>query len=209
MVGLLLSWAVLFFVQLFFNLFGIVSLWFRIFFLSSFMLFSTVFWIKWVEKNDLGSRLGFNEGGLTVLTYVFLSAIVLFFTQRSFWEATQLLCLFSVVPLFEEFFFRIHLLGSMVKEEGSCKNFISRVKVLGVPLLLTSLLFALVHDDVIAFMLNPSLEFFSFGGAVFARVIFGFASGDLYLIFNRRLVVPVTCHLTYNLSHFILYIMRT
>ena len=114
MVGLLLSWAVLFFVQLFFNLFSIFSLWFRIFFLSSFMLFSTVFWIKWVERNDLRSRLGFNEGGLTVLTYVFLSAIVLFFTQRPFWEAIQLLCLFSVLPLFEEFFFRIHLENSYI-----------------------------------------------------------------------------------------------
>ena len=203
----LTSWMVLFLLQLFFNLFPVFQFWPRVFLLSSVMLLSAVLWIKLGEGGSLKIRLGLDEKRVTVLTYMFLAVILVLFTRDSFREATLLTGGSFIIPLFEELFFRTYLLGSMVKEWPNIRDLpraerVRLVKLSFFPLLLTSLSFALVHDDVIAMLLNLPLVGFSSVAIILLRVFFSMAVGGLYLL-NRGLIVSTAFHITFNLSYFL------
>ena len=154
------------------------------------------------------SRLGLDEKGVTALTYVLLAAILLFFTRDSFWNATTLIAGSAIMPLFEELFFRAYLLGSMVEEWPLLSHLphTERIKLVRqalLPLFLTSISFALVHDDVISVLLSLPLIDFNSVVIILMRFFFGMAVGDLY-IFRRNLIVPAAFHVAFNLSYFLL-----
>jgi membrane protease YdiL (CAAX protease family) len=172
------------------------------------MLLSTILWIKIVEKKSIRNEIDLNEKGLTILIYMFSAVIVFFFTRRSFREATLLTGDYLIVPFFEELFFRKYLLGSMV--EGLPKlhglHQIEQIRLIKrsfFPLIITSIMFALVHDDVIAAFL--SLPLFSFNSLliIVLRVIFSLSVGGLYLI-EKKWLMPTIFHVTFNLSYFLL-----
>lgn len=205
---LLTSWIILFLLQLFFNLFPVFQFWPRVFLLSSVMLLSTFLWIKLLEGASLKARLGLDVKGVTVLTFMFLAVILVLFTRDSFREAALLTGGSFIIPLFEELFFRAYLLGSMVKEWPNLHDLprverIRLVKLSFLPLLLTSLSFALVHDDVIAILLNLPLVTFSSVMIILIRVLFSMAIGSIYLL-KRSLVLPTAFHLTFNLSYYLI-----
>jgi membrane protease YdiL (CAAX protease family) len=204
----LFSWILLFLLQLYFNVFPVSSFWLRVFLLSSIMLLSPVLWIKLVERRPIKSRLGLDEKGVTALTYAASAAILVFFTRDSFGEATLLTGGALIVPLFEELFFRAYLLGSMVNGWPSLHDLprMERMRLFKLslfPLFLTSLSFALVHDDVITTLLSlplidpNSLVIFTL------RLVFGMTVGGLYLL-KGKLIAPVAFHVTFNLSYFLL-----
>lgn len=202
-----LSWLILFSLQLFFNIYKIVPFWIRVATLSSWMFLTSIFWIKHVEKTSLIKRLDIEEKGITFLTYIILTSLVIIFLSSPFSKALTLTGTISILPMFEELFFRVFLLGSMVNKNpySNFKSFSKKhniIKEFIFPLIVSSLLFALVHDDVIIPMLVckftiPSLTIFSM------RVLFGVAIGDLYIFFSRRMTVPVASHLAFNLTYFV------
>jgi membrane protease YdiL (CAAX protease family) len=170
------------------------------------MLLITILWTKYVEKSSIKQKMLLEEKGIVVLTYIFLVSIILFFIKRPFWEATQLLCIFSILPLFEELFFRVNLLGSMISTFSShSKNQIiyNKHKIIAI-LVLNSFLFTIVHKDILDFFTNFYIFNLNMIILVFVRIIFSIAIGNLYLSFNRRMVVPVVSHIAFNLSLFIL-----
>ena len=202
------SWIILFLLQLFFNLVPSFHFWSRVVLLSSVMFLSAILWIKFAERASLRGRLGFDEKGVTVLTYVVLAVILVFFTRDSFREAALLTGGSLIVPLFEELFFRTYLLGSMVKKWSNIHDLpreerVKLFKLSFLPLFLTSISFALVHDDVIKILLGLPLLNFNSLIIILMRVIFGMAVGGLYLL-QRKLIVPAAFHVAFNLSYFLM-----
>jgi len=71
------------------------------------------------------------------------------------------------------------------------------------PLFLTSLSFALVHDDVINILLGLTLVNVNSVVIISMRLAFGIAVGNLYL-FKRKMAVPAASHVFFNLSYSVL-----
>jgi membrane protease YdiL (CAAX protease family) len=170
------------------------------------MLLITVLWTKCVEKGSIKQKLLLEEKGFLALTYIFLASIMLFFIKKPFLEAFQLLCIFSILPLFEEIFFRVNLLGSMISvpSDDRKNQFVYTKNRIISLLILNSFLFAIIHNDVINFFTNFPVINLNMIILIFVRIIFSIAIGNLYLSFNRRMVVPVVSHIAFNLSLFIL-----
>jgi len=207
-LGRLISWVALFLLQLFFNIFPSWSFWFRVSVISVLMFFSATVWIKAVERKSLTGRLGLDEKAVTVLTYMSVAAILVFYTREAFSMATLLTTGSLIVPVFEELFFRVYLLGSFVEDLPSFQDLPrperrTLVRRAIFPLFLTSLSFALIHDDVINILLGLPLVNLNSVVIVFMRLAFGIAVGDLYL-FKRNLIVPAASHVAFNLSFFVL-----
>lgn len=203
------TYVVLFLLQVLFIIFPIFNFWIKAFLLSSFMLFSTFIWIRIFEKRAIRVELGLDENGVTLLTYMFLGVILFFFTHNSFMEATMLTGGSLVVPVFEELFFRKYLLGSMVEGLPRIRD-LSRVERIRffkhafLPLVATSLMFALVHDDVVTALLGFHIIDFNLLAIIVLRSVFGIAVGGFYLL-KRNWILPAIFHVVFNLSYFLLH----
>jgi membrane protease YdiL (CAAX protease family) len=169
--------------------------------LSSIMLLSSILWFKRGEERPIMKRLGLDNKALTILLYLVMAFLLVIFTRNSVREAALLTGGTLIVPVFEELFFRAYLLDSMVLEKPRQGRALWKKTVF--PLVLTSLAFAIVHDDVIAFFVTFPLVNVKFLVVVILRVVFSITMGGLYLLEGRKLIVPTAFHLMFNLSYFL------
>ncbi len=202
----LLSWITLFCIQVFFNIKPTQDDWLRITILSSYMILVSITWIKLVEKKPLTSRLNINEKTILIFTYSISASILVLFTKRSFPAAALIAGGSMLLSVFEELFFRAYLLGSVSSNWPDVRsmngqdrsNFLKE----GITyLILSSLGFALVHDDVIRTILTASLPDINL--TIFLlRFLFGFTIGGLYY-YTRSFMLTSEFHIIYNLTYII------
>ena len=203
------SWATLFLLQVYFNLNPTQNEWLRITVLTSYMLIVSTTWIRFVEQRPLLQRLNLNQQTLILFTYSLLASIVVLFSKQNFATAALIAGGSMILPVFEELYFRAFLLGSVSFNWPSVKtmNIQNRNNFLreGLAyLILTSLGFALVHDDVIqTLLINAPLNINY--TILFLRFLFGFTIGGLYY-YTRNFVVTSVFHIIYNLTYIIAHI---
>ncbi len=199
------NYFVLLAIQVYFNLYPTPDEWFRIILLSGYMLISSITWIRYVEHKPLLSRLGISQQTIVAFTYAMTASILVLFTKYNFGAAALMTAGSMILPIFEELYFRANLLGSVCADWPKVNELRERVdrKVLVeglVFLLLTSVGFAVVHDDVIQMILNGLLAVNY--PILLLRFLFGFTIGGLYL-YTRSFVVTGVFHIIYNLTYLI------
>jgi len=205
----LASWVILFLVQVYFNRNPAQSEALRILVLTTYMLVASTVWITLVERRKLTDRLNLNEKTLMLFTYSLTVSILVLFTKQSFMTAALITGGSMILPIFEELYFRAYLLGSVSNNwpKFETMNPQDRKPFLreGVAyLLLTSLGFALVHDDVITIILTNNLTTISL--TIFLlRFLFGLTMGGLYY-YTRNFIVTSTFHIIYNLTYLMSHI---
>lgn len=153
-------------------------------------------------------RLGLNERSVILLTYTVLVAILLYFTGASFEVAALTTGGALLVPIFEEIFFRSFLLGSLVGDWPNIEELprperLRLFKKSILPLLVTSVLFSLVHDDAITALMGLPFLDLNMIVIMVLRMLFSMAVGGLYLL-RGKLILPVIFHVSFNLSYFLM-----
>ena len=201
----LLSWTSLFAIQVYFNIYPTQDEWLRITILSSYMLLTSIAWIRFVEKRPLLDRLNVNQQTTVLFTYSLLASVLVIFTKQDFATAALIAGGSMILPIFEELYFRAFLLGSISHTWPSVNTMTRQetrkfLKEGAAYLLLTSLGFALVHDDVIQTILSGSYAVNYV--IILLRFLFGFTIGGLYY-YTRNFVVTSTFHIVYNLTYII------
>jgi len=204
----LISWCILFFAQIYFNVNPTISVLLRTIILSTLMIISSVIWARTEYKGALHEWLGLDEGRITLLTYMTVAAVLVFFTRNSFREATILAESSLILPVVEELYFRCYILGSAVKSWPDFYSFSRRergkfVRKAAIPLALSSIAFALVHDDVISLIIKGIAADYMLLILILLRVTFGLAVGGIYIL-QRNLAIPAFFHVVFNLSFYIL-----
>ncbi len=200
------SWGILFCIQVFFNINPTQDNWLRITILSSYMMLVSVSWIKLIEKRQLTSRLNITDKTIVIFTYSLSASILILFTKRSFPAAALIAGGSMILPVFEELFFRAYLLGSVSSNWPDIRSMngqdrISFLKEGIVYLILSSLGFTLVHDDIIRMIITASLPNINLT-IFFLRFLFGFTIGGLYY-YTRSFMLTSEFHLIYNFTYII------
>ncbi len=199
------SWLGLLGIQVFFS-FHTPDTLFRIIILSIYMTSTSLLWIKQVEKKSLRDRLDLHLRNFQFLIYTLVLSIVVLYTKDNFGTASLLLGGSILLPIIEELFFRCYLLGSMMDDwpnfnllpREERRSFIRKAIL---PLLLTSIAFALVHNDVIYLVINGDIGFMLFM-LIIIRVIFGWAVGGIYIL-KKNISMPSILHILFNISYYI------
>jgi membrane protease YdiL (CAAX protease family) len=200
------SWLGLFTIQVFFSFYYIQDILLRIIIISTYMLFTSILWIKGAENRSLIVRLGLNLRNVTLLIYALSLSIVVLYIKNNFEDASLLTVGSILLPIFEELFFRCYLLGSMMNNWPSFyslprKDRRSFIRKATPPLFLTSLAFALVHNDIISLVINGNIGFMLFM-LIIIRVIFGWAVGGIYIL-QKNIAMPSIFHIIFNISYYI------
>jgi len=204
----ILSWCLLFASQIYFNINPPTSILLRISILSAIMIASSTIWVMTEQKSTLHDWLGLDGRRITLLTYTALAAVLVFFTRNSFKEATILAGGSLILPVVEELYFRCYLLGSAVRgwpdfyslDHRERGRFVRRATK---PLMLSSIAFALVHDDIISLLIKGAATGYMLPVLILLRATFGLAVGGMYIL-QRNLAVPAAFHVAFNLSFYIL-----
>lgn len=204
----IISWCTLFVAQIYFNVNPTISVLLRMSILSTIMIASSVIWVITEQKGTIHGWLGLDERRITLLTYTAVAAVLVFFTRSSFKEATILAESSLILPVVEELYFRCYILGSAVRGwpdfyslgRGERVIFVRKVAI---PLVLSSVAFALVHDDVISLIIKGTAAGYMLPVLVLLRATFGLAVGGMYIL-QRNLAVPAAFHVAFNLSFYIL-----
>ena len=204
----IISWCALFVAQIYFNVNPTISVLLRMSILSTIMIASSVIWVRTEQKGTIHGWLGLDERRITLLTYTAVAAVLVFFTRSSFKEATILAESSLILPVVEELYFRCYILGSAVRGwpdfyslgRGERVIFVRKVAI---PLVLSSVAFALVHDDVISLIIKGTAAGYMLPVLVLLRATFGLAVGGIYIL-QRNLAVPAAFHVAFNLSFYIL-----
>jgi len=204
----LVSWCMLFASQIYFNINPATSILLRISILSTIMIVSSTIWVRTEQKGTLHGWLGLDERRITLMTYTALAAVLVFFTRSSFKEATILAGGSLVLPVVEELYFRCYLLGSAVRgwpdfyslDRGERGRFVRKATK---SLVVSSVAFALVHDDVISLIIKGTAAGYMLPVLLLLRATFGLAVGGMYIL-QRNLAVPAAFHVAFNLSFYIL-----
>jgi len=194
--------------QIYYNMNPPTSILLRISILSTIMIVSSIIWVRTEQKGTLHDWLGLDARRITLLTYTALAAVLVFFMRNSFKEATILAGGSLVLPVVEELYFRCYLLGSAVRDwpdfysldRGERGKFVRKATK---PLVLSSVAFALVHDDVISLMIKGVAAGYMLPVLVLLRATFGLAVGGMYIL-QRNLAVPAAFHVAFNLSLYLL-----
>jgi membrane protease YdiL (CAAX protease family) len=194
--------------QIYFNMNPPTSILLRISILSTIMIVSSKIWVRTEQKGTLHDWLGLDARRITLLTYTALAAVLVFFTHSSFKEATILAGGSLILPVVEELYFRCYLLGSAVRgwpdfyslDRGERGKFVRKATK---PLILSSIAFALVHDDVISLIIKGTAAGYMLPVLILLRATFGLAVGGMYIL-QRNLAVPAAFHVAFNLSFYIL-----
>jgi len=200
------SWVVLFSIQVYFNLNPVHDEWIRIIILSSYMLLVSVSLIKFLEKKPLTKWLNINERTIVVFTCSLSASIFVLFTKREFPTAALIAGGSMLLPVLEELYFRAFLLGSVSFGWPNVKTIPRENRRLYfreglVYLVLTSLGFALVHDDVIRSVLVSNLYGLNLT-MFFLRFLFGLTMGGLYF-YTRNFMITTAFHVVYNMTYII------
>jgi len=201
----LISWIGLFCIQIFFSIY-IQSTLFKILILSTYMIVTSILWIKRIEKRSLRDRLDLHLKNFQFLIYALVLSIIILYARNNFVAASLLFGGSILLPIFEELFFRCYLLGSMISD---WPNFYSLpredrssfIKKATPPLLLTSLAFALVHNDVVSLIINGNIGFMLFA-LIIIRIMFGWAVGGIYIL-QKNISIPSIFHIIFNISYYI------
>jgi membrane protease YdiL (CAAX protease family) len=162
--------------------------------------------IKFVERRSLFTRLNLGAKNITLLVYSITTAIVLLYTRNNYRVASLIITGSFILPVFEEMYFRACILGSVAFDwpkvsEMRREDRSSRLKIGLTYLILSSLGFALVHDDIIHALLG---SISSVTAILFLlRFLFSFAIGGLYF-YTRSYIYTTIFHLFYNLSYIVL-----
>ncbi len=170
------------------------------------MMLVSVSWIKLIEKRQLTSRLNITDKTIVIFTYSLSASILILFTKRSFPAAALIAGGSMILPVFEELFFRAYLLGSVSSNWPDIRSMngqdrISFLKEGIVYLILSSLGFTLVHDDIIRMIITASLPNINLT-IFFLRFLFGFTIGGLYY-YTRSFMLTSEFHLIYNFTYII------
>jgi membrane protease YdiL (CAAX protease family) len=203
----LISWIGLFSVQVFFSIYNQDTL-FKILILSTYMIVTSILWIKWVEKRSLRDRLDLHLKNFQFLIYALVFSIVFLYTKNDFGTASLLFGGSILLPIFEELFFRCYLLGSMISDwpnfysvpREDRRSFVIKATP---PLLLTSLAFALVHIDIVSLIINGNIGFMLVA-LIIIRMIFGWAVGGIYIL-QKNISIPSIFHIIFNISYYIFH----
>jgi membrane protease YdiL (CAAX protease family) len=174
--------------------------------LSTYMISTSILWIKNVEKTSLRDRLDLHLRNFQYLIYTLVLSIVILYVKDNFGTASLLFGGSILLPIIEELFFRCYLLGSMMNGWPNF-NLLSRkdrgsfIRNATPPLLLTSIAFTLVHSDVIYLVINGNIGFMLFV-LIIIRIIFGWAVGGIYIL-KRNISMPSVLHIIFNISYYI------
>ena len=201
-----ISWFGLFGIQIFFS-FYIQDTLFRIIILSTYMVSTSILWIKNVEKRSIRDRLDLHLRNFQFLIYTLVLSVVILYAKDNFGIASLLFGGSILLPIIEELFFRCYLLGSMMNDwpnfyslpRNDRRSFIRNAIP---PLFLTSIAFALVHSDVISLVIKGNIDFMLFV-LIIIRVIFGWAVGGIYIL-QKNISMPSIFHIIFNISYYIL-----
>ena len=199
------SWLGLFSIQIFFSLY-IQDTLVRIIILSTYMISTSLLWIKIIEKKNIHDRLDLHLRNFQFLIYTVVLSIVILYAKDNFGTASLLFGGSILLPIIEELFFRCYLLGSIM-EDWPNFNTLSReerrsfIRKAILPLLLTSIAFALVHNDVIYLVINGNIGFMLFV-LIAIRVIFGWAVGGIYIL-KKNISMPSILHIIFNITYYI------
>jgi len=199
------SWIGLFSIQVFFSVYNQDTL-SKILTLSTYMIVTSFFWIKWVEKRSVRERLDLHLKNFQFLIYALVLSVVFLFTKNNFGTASLLFGGSILLPIFEELFFRCYLLGSMINDwpkfysipKEDRRSYVIKATP---PLLLTSLAFALVHIDIVSLIINGNFGFMLVS-LIIIRMIFGWAVGGIYII-QKNISMPSIFHIFFNISYYI------
>jgi len=158
-----------------------------------------------LKKKSLLDRLYVNQQTTVLFTYSLLASVLVIFTKQDFSTAALIAGGSMILPIFEELYFRALLLGSISYNWPSVNSMAKqeRAKVLkegAIYLILTSLGFTLVHDDVIQKILSGSYTVNY--AIILLRFLFGSIIGGLYY-YTRNFIVTSTFHIIYNLTYII------
>jgi membrane protease YdiL (CAAX protease family) len=199
------SWFGLFGIQIFFS-FYIQDTLFRIIILSTYMISTSILWIKNVEKRSIRDRLDLHLKNFQFLIYTLVLSVVILYVKDNFGTASLLFGGSILLPIIEELFFRCYLLGSMMNDWPNFyslprKDRRSFIRKATPPLFLTSLAFALVHNDIISLVINGNIGFMLFV-LIIIRVIFGWAVGGIYIL-QKNISMPSILHIIFNISYYI------
>ena len=199
------SWLGLFSIQIFFSIFSQDTL-IKLIILSTYMISTSILWIKCIEKKNIRDRLDLQLRNFQFLIYTVVLSVVFLYTKDNFGTASLIFGGSILLPIIEELFFRCYLLGSVIDDwpnfntlpRGERRSFIKRAIK---PLLLTSVSFALVHNDVIYLVINGKIDFMLFV-LIIIRVIFGWAVGGIYIL-KKNISMPSILHIFFNITYYI------
>jgi membrane protease YdiL (CAAX protease family) len=170
------------------------------------MISTSILWIKCIEKKNIRDRLDLQLRNFQFLIYTVVLSVVFLYTKDNFGTASLIFGGSILLPIIEELFFRCYLLGSVIDDwpnfntlpRGERRSFIKRAIK---PLLLTSVSFALVHNDVIYLVINGKIDFMLFV-LIIIRVIFGWAVGGIYIL-KKNISMPSILHIFFNITYYI------
>ena len=192
----------LFLLQVFFTIYP-TPFWIHLSVLSTYLVTSSIVWIKIGESTSLIRRLNISGGGILLLTYSILVGVLFIYTQNNFFQASLITGGSLILPLFEELFFRVTILGSVFEGKPAFRTLskserLPFFKKAIIPIVTTSVAFALCHGDVISALLGVSSPTPGIVIIILIRAIFGWAVADLYL-YNPGLTLPASFHIAFNL----------
>jgi membrane protease YdiL (CAAX protease family) len=170
------------------------------------MISTSLLWIKIIEKKSILDRLDLHLRSFQFLIYTIVFSIVYLYIRDNFGDASLILGGSILLPITEELFFRCYLLGSLMDDWPNF-NLLSReekrsfIRTAIKPLLLTSIAFALVHNDVIYLVINGEIGFMLFV-LVIIRVMFGWAVGGIYIL-KKNISTPSILHIFFNITYYI------
>jgi membrane protease YdiL (CAAX protease family) len=191
----------IFLLQVFFTL-SPQPFWIHLSVLSIYLLTASLAWIRFGENSSIIGRLNLSAQGLVLLSYSILFGILFFYSQNNFPQASLIAGGSIVLPVLEELFFRVTLLGSVFSGKPTFRSLnqserLPFFKRAITPIVLTSVAFALCHGDVVSALLGVSSPSPGILAIILIRAVFGWAVADLYL-YNPGLALPASFHIAFN-----------
>lgn len=177
--------------------------WVHLSVLSIYLIVASFAWIRFGEGASVIQRLNLSAHGVVLLSYSILIGILFFYTQNNFPQASLITGGSLVLPVLEELFFRVTLLGSVFNGKPNFRSLnqserLPYFKRAIMPIVLTSFAFALCHGDVVSALLGVSSPSPGILAIILIRAVFGWAVADLYL-YSPGLALPASFHMAFNL----------
>jgi membrane protease YdiL (CAAX protease family) len=177
--------------------------WIHLSALSIYLIIASFAWIRFGEGNSVIQRLNLSSHGVVLLSYSILLGVLFYYTQNNFPQASLIAGGSLVLPVLEELFFRVALLGSVFNGKPTFRSLnqserLPFFKRAILPIILTSFAFALCHGDVVSALLGVSSPSPGIFAIILIRAVFGWAVSDLYL-YSPGLALPASFHIAFNL----------
>jgi len=193
---------IIFLLQVIFTLYP-QPFWIHLSVLSIYLITASFAWIRLGDGASIIQRLNLSAHGMVLLSYSILIGVLFFYTQNNFPQASLIAGGSLVLPVLEELFFRVTLLGSVFNGKPTFRSLnqnerLPFIKRAIMPIILTSVAFALCHGDVVSALLGVSYPSPGILAIILIRAIFGWAVADLYL-YSPGLALPASFHIAFNL----------